>query len=195
MTSTKPRNWFGRTRLITAASIATVVVAGAFAISANLGILNAADNNKVGQLSAAGATPTPGTEVVDVYVDSPATTTAPEASAVIATTAGDPAAAQRFTVDAAGTVAVVANDGTLRLDSVSPTPGWSWSLAQSQPTQLSVTLTNGTRTLQFVAGLAADGSVTANVDEPAALPASTPAASDHGSGHDDHEYEGGGDDD
>ena len=84
---------------------------------------------------------------------------------MIATTAADPAAAQRFTVDAAGTVAVVANGATLRLDSVNPTAGWSWSLAQTQPTQLNVTLTNGTRTLEFVAGLGPDGSVTANVDE------------------------------
>ena len=76
MTTTKPRGRFRRTRLITIASIAAVVVAGAFAISANVGILNAADNNEVGQLSAAGAASTPNTQVVDVYVDSPATTTA-----------------------------------------------------------------------------------------------------------------------
>lgn len=195
MTTTKPRGRFRHTRLITIASIAAVVVAGAFAISANVGILNAADNNKVGQLSAAGAASTPDTQVVDVYVDSPATTTATTAAAVIATTAVDPAAAQRFTVDAAGTVAVVANGATLRLDSVNPTAGWSWSLAQTQPTQLNVTLTNGTRTLEFVAGLGPDGSVTANVDETTVVPDATTASSDHGSGHDDHEYEGGEDDD
>jgi hypothetical protein len=193
MTTTKPRGWFGRTNLITIASIAGVAAAGAFAISANVGILNAADNSKLGQLSAAGAATTPNTQVVDVYLDGSATTAT--AAGVIATTAGDPAAVQRFTVDAAGTIAVVANGGSLRLDSVDPTSGWTWSLAQNQPTQLTVTFTNGTRTLEFVAGLGPDGSVTANVNEPAATAAATTAPSNGGSGHDGHEYEGGEDDD
>lgn len=193
MTTTKPRGWFGRTKLITIASIAGVAAAGAFAISANVGILNAADNNKIGQLSAAGAATTPNTQVVDVYLDGPTTTTT--AAGVIATTAGDPAAVQRFTVDTAGTIAVVANGGTLRLDSVNPTSGWTWSLAQTQRTRLTVTLTNGTRTLEFVAGLGPDGSVTANVNEPAAPAAATTAPFNGGSGQDGVEYEGGEDDD
>lgn len=192
MTTTKPRGWFGRTKLITIASIAGVAAAGAFAISANVGILNAADNNKLGQLSAAGAATTLNTQVVDVYLDGAATTTT---AGVVATTAGDPAAVQRFTVDTAGTIAVVANGGTLRLDSVNPTSGWTWSLAQTQSTQLTVTLTNGTRTLEFVAGIGPDGSVTANVNEPAAPAAATTAPFNGGSGQDGHEYEGGQDDD
>lgn len=192
MTTTKPRGWFGRTKLITIASIAGVAAAGAFAISANVGILNAADNNKLGQLSAAGAATTLNTQVVDVYLDGAATTTT---AGVVATTAGDPAAVQRFTVDTAGTIAVVVNDGTLRLDSVNPTSGWTWSLAQTQGTQLTVTLTNGTRTLEFVAGIGPDGSVTANVNEPAAPAAATTAPFNGGSGQDGHEYEGGQDDD
>ena len=193
MTTTKPRGWFGRTKLITIASIAGVAAAGAFAISANVGILNAADNNKIGQLTAAGAATTPNTQVVDVYLDGPATTTT--TASVIATTAVDPAAVQRFTVDSAGTIAVVADSGTLRLDSVNPTSGWTWSLAQTQRTQLTVTLTNGTRTLEFVAGLGPDGSVTANVNEPAAPAAATAAPFNGGSGQDGDGYEGGGDDD
>lgn len=192
MTTTKPRGWFGRTKLITIASIAGVAAAGAFAISANVGILNAADNNKLGQLSAAGAATTLNTQVVDVYLDGAATTTT---AGVVATTAGDPAAVQRFTVDTAGTIAVVVNDGTLRLDSVNPTSGWTWSLAQTQGTQLTVTLTNGTRSLEFVAGIGPDGSVTANVNEPAASAAATTAPFNGGSGQDGHEYEGGQDDD
>jgi hypothetical protein len=193
MTTTKPRGRFGRTNLITIASIAGVAVAGAFSIGANVGILNAADNNNIGQLSAASQATTPDTQVVDVYVDSPATTTT--APAVIATTAGDPAAVQRFTVDTAGTIAVVANGGTLRLDSVDPTPGWTWSLAQTQTTQLTVTLTNGTRTLEFVADLGPDGGVTARVNEPAAPAAATTPTFNGGSGEDGQEYEGGEDDD
>ena len=79
--------------------------------------------------------------------------------------------------------------------SVNPTSGWTWSLAQTQRTQLTVTLTNGTRTLEFVAGLGPDGSVTANVNEPAAPAAATTAPFDSGSGQDGAEYEGGEDDD
>ena len=190
MTTTNPRGWLGRTKLITIASIAGVAAAGAFAISANVGILNAADSNKLGQLS---AETTPNPQVVDVYLDGPATT---ESTAMVtATTAGDPAAVQQFAVDAAGTVAVVANGGSLRLDSVSPASGWTWSLAQTQPTQLTVTFTNGSRTLEFIAETGPDGKITANVNEPTANPAATAAPSNSGSGDNGHEYEGGGDDD
>ena len=53
-----------------------MVVAGSVRDRANVGILSAADNSKIGQLSAAGdLASTPDTQVVDVYVDDSATTT------------------------------------------------------------------------------------------------------------------------
>ena len=54
------------------------------------------------------------------------TTTAPDRR----TTA---AGVQEFTVDAAGTVAVAATDTGIRLDSVSPAAGWTWSAQPDQP--------------------------------------------------------------
>ena len=44
-----------RLALITAVGIAAVIVAGAFAVGANLGILDASSNNEIGTLDAAGA--------------------------------------------------------------------------------------------------------------------------------------------
>ena len=55
----------GRTRLVTIASIAAVTVAGAFAVAANIGILNATETNTVGALNTADLAP-PKTQIVDV---------------------------------------------------------------------------------------------------------------------------------
>lgn len=171
-----------RTKVITVASIAGVAVAAAIAIAANIGILDAADGAQVGTLSAAGAPAD--TQVVEVVLPAtttPATTTAP---------AGSPAA-QEFTVDTAGTASVAVVDGALRLDGVAPAAGWTWSSAQSGPTALTVTFTDGNRTLDFIATAAADGTVTASVEEPVAAPAPVRPSG----GDDDEEYEGGDDDD
>ncbi len=108
MTTPQQSGWFaGRTRLITIASIVAIGVAGATAIGANIGILNAASNNEVGNLSAAGDL-TPSTQVVDVYLDGQGRPS-PSASAT-------PSGSQRFTVDSAGTVDVSADGGTPRVD-------------------------------------------------------------------------------
>jgi hypothetical protein len=188
---TKPTaGWFsGRTRLITVVSVVAVGIAGATAVSANLGILDAAANSNVGTVSAAGDLTAPPTSVIDVYLPSQTSTTA--AVGVPGAAAG----AQEFAVDVAGTVAVSSTPTGLRLDSVTPTAGWTWSLTQSSPTELLVTMTNGARTLEFTASAAADGTIAASVNEPIVTAASPqpPAASN--SSHGDDEYEGGGDDD
>jgi len=207
MTTSQPSGWFtGRTRLITIVSIVAVGLAGATAVSANIGILDAASNSNIGTVSASGDLTTPSTQVIDVYL--PSTTGTP--TTAVQTTAAQTSAAraagvQEFSVDVAGTVAVASTDAGLRLDSVTPTAGWSWTLTQTSQTELMVTMTDGTRTLEFVAATTADGNIAANVNEPIVTPA--PPAANGGTntgtntggnyGDDEHEgeYEGGGDDD
>jgi hypothetical protein len=168
----KPAGWFtGRTRLITIASIVAVGLAGATAVSANIGILDSASDSPVGNASAAGDLATPPTQVVDVYLPDTTTSTAPASTLPSA----DPAV-QQFTVDVAGTVAVAATETGLRLEQVAPAAGWSWTLSQSDPSALMVTMTNGARTFEFTATRTADGSIAASVDEPIVTPAPTGTA-------------------
>ena len=185
MTTPTTSGWFsGRTKLITFASVAAVAVAGAIAVGANLGILNAAADTNVGSLSATGDT---AQAAQVVYVDDPAPTTA----AVAAGTGS-----QQFSVDAAGTVSVSSSPTSMHLDSVAPTSGWTWSLAQTDASHLTVTFTDGTRTLEFVAEAGADGTVAASVNEPIATAAASANNGDDESEHEEHEeYEGGEDDD
>jgi hypothetical protein len=181
MTNSQHTGWFtGRTRVITIASLLAVGAAGALAVSANIGIIDAAPGSNVGSATASDLT-TP--QVIDVYLPESTTTTT-------ATTA---AGVQEFTVDTAGTVAVAATDTGIRLDSVSPAAGWSWTLSQSDSSQLMVSFTDGTRTLEFVATLNPDGTIGAAVNEP--IVTAAPPASGGGSYQDDDSHEGGGDDD
>jgi hypothetical protein len=201
-TTPQPSHWFtGRTKIATIASIVAVVMSGAVAVGANTGILNAASDNSVGALSAAGDLTVPNTQVVDVYLDTTSTTptVVPTTGAPIITSPA--ATVQQFAVDEAGTVSVSQSAQGLLLDGVVANPGWTWSMLQPNAESLTVVLTNGTRTLQFVASLAADGTIAAEVNEP--ITAGTPPAANnsgqvtvnHSSDDDDNEYEGGGDDD
>ena len=72
----------------------------------------------------------------------------------------------------------------IRLDSVTPAPGWTWSLTQTSQTALMVTMTDGNRTLEFEAATAMDGSIVASVNEPIVTQA-PPAASTGGYDDDD----------
>ncbi len=198
--SSKPAGWFtGRTRLITIVSIVAVGLAGASAVSANIGILDSASDSPVGNASLTRDLVTPSTQVVDVYLPDTSAATAPTTAASVP--GADPTV-QQFAVDVAGTIAVAAADTGLRLDQVTPAVGWSWTLAQSDPNALMVTMTNGTRTFEFTATTTADGNIAASVNEPIVTPA--PANSngggyeddDHHDDREDHEeYEGGEDDD
>jgi hypothetical protein len=186
-TTHEKKRFMGRTSLITAAAIAGVVVSGAVAVGANIGILNAADDSEIGSLSAAGDLVPADTQVVDVYIDEPTTTTpATPASAI----------AQEFAVDNAGTVAVIPTAGGVRLGDVVANLGWTWSLAQSDASALAVTFADGVRTLEFTASLGPDGTITAAVEEPIVSVSSTvPTAQYQGDDHEDEEHEGRDDDD
>jgi len=193
--SSNPAGWFtGRTRLITIASIVAVGLAGATAVSANIGILDSASDSPVGIASVNGDLSTPPTQVVDVYL--PETTTSTTTAPAPTLAAAGPTV-QEFAVDVAGTVAVAATDTGLRLDQVDPAAGWSWALAQSDPSALMVTMTNGIRTFEFTATSTADGNIAASVNEPivAAAPATNTSGNHHDDDEDHAEYEGGGEDD
>ncbi len=172
--------------MITIVSIVAVGLAGATAVSANIGILNAASNSTAGSVSAAGDLTTPTNQVVDVYLPNSSVAPIPSPSSA--------AGVQEFAVDVAGTVAVASTDVGLRLDSVSPAAGWTWTLRQTSTTELTVTMTNGARTLEFVASTTADGNISASVNEPIVTPAA-PVATYGGGEHEDSGHEGGEDDD
>jgi hypothetical protein len=171
MTSPKPTERLsGRTKLITATSVVAVVIASLFAVAANLGILNNADRSSVGTLSATGDLTT---------ADAPARSRS-----------------QVFRVDTAGTVTVSPVDGRARVDRIRPAAGWSARAVEASGAEVAVSFTDGTRTLEFTATVAADGSVVGDITD--ASPGAARASSrrdDESIEHEEEEYEGGDSDD
>ena len=191
-TTAKPEHagWLsGRTRLVTAISVIAVGSAGAVAFGANLGILGASADGPVGAVAA--------------------TDLAPSTSGVAADAAGGDV--REYGVEGAGTVSVERTPEGLRLDAVRPTTGWTWTLSQTSPQALRVTLTSGVRSLDLAVVVGADGALVADVVDTtgASAPGAAPSAgtsSDGATDGDDerrehersereHEYEGGDDDD
>jgi hypothetical protein len=177
-----------RTALITAAGIAAVVVAGGFAISANLGILSASSEPRVGALAAAGDL-APTTSVASASSTPPVTTQA---------------TTQMYLVENAGSV-VLDDADPLAVREVSVNPGWTWTAGPAVPTHVEVLFSDGMRTLLFSATRADDGTVAATVEELTASDASpatvaTAPSSHHDDDRDDEheehdEHEGRDDDD
>lgn len=93
-----------RTALITAGSLAAVVIAGASAVAASLGILDASAPDDVGNLSAAAA-------------GSPAGLANPS----------DNAAFIVYEVADAGSATITRTGAGLAVDEVVPNPGWTWT--------------------------------------------------------------------
>lgn len=196
-----------RLKMVTLGAVVIVGLAGGVAVAANIGILDSSDDTGVGSLSATAdltpSTQAPSTQVVDVYV-ADSTTSAPVTLPADGATTVPPAApaGQVFTVDVAGTVTISELSGTLQATAVAPAPGWTWQLEPATAAdQVTVTFTNGARTLHFVAARAADGTIAGRVDEPIVqTPAASPGGGSGGyEGDDDEheggEHEGGGDDD
>lgn len=167
-----------RRALLAAATIVAVMIAGVAAVSANIGILDNGDSGGVGELSAANVATTPEPRVIDAV--SPLPTTAPAAEG-----------AQEFAVEDAGVVTVVHNGTSIRVGDVQPAAGWTWRTTQRSDDSLSVTFTSAGSTLDFLADLAPDGSVSARIQAPGG--AGGGSAANDGSGHDgdrdDHEDE------
>lgn len=185
-----------RTTLITATSVVGIVIAGATAIGANIGILSAAEANPVGELSAAAPVePTEQPADVDGSLDQPGTTGIPASGEVTA-----------FAVASAGTVAVAQVNGTVRLGDVVANPGWTWSSSQDEDTSLMVTFASADATYEFVASLGPDNAIQARVDQPIVQTVQSGSGAGYGDDYDEpHDggdgdrgreaYEGGDDDD
>ena len=171
-----------RTSFITAGAVTGVLLAGTAAVGANIGILNAADNGNVGDLSAAVEVSTPTEtvptsvepQVIDVYVEEPVDNT--PATTTPSTTAPE-AVTQEFAVDDAGTVSVEATGTGVLLDGVVAGEGWTWTSRQSADGELEVTFTSADSEYVFYASLAEDGTIVARVDEPIVNVVRVPAAS------------------
>ena len=178
-----------RTALITAGGIAAVVVAGAFAVGANIGILDASSDNQIGALAAAG-------DLVP--------TTAPAMAPITTGDGATPATAgpQTYLVDVAGTVDVGATGDGVAVSAVVANPGWTWTAGPSDATHVQLTFTDGVRSLVFTA-TRADESIAAGVEEATSSAASAASATTAPSSYedaDDHderedEHEGRDDDD
>ncbi len=154
--------------IITAASITGVVIAGGAAIGANVGILGAADNGPIGNLSAEAT----------VASSAPSTTTSiPDPTTVVVAepTPIAPVPAQTFVVDVAGDIDLATTEAGLELADVRPNPGWAWSVVSETEATIAVRFTAGADTLNFTARLNDDDTIAANVERPSPPAAAAPA--------------------
>ena len=166
--------------VVTALSIAAIVVAGGAAVAANVGILNAADDTPMGTLSAEA-------DLATVAAPSSSSTTA-------ATSAGAP---QRFVVESAGQVEVLSDGAKLTLGEVLPSAGWQARPGAVTSDSAEVTFTSGSDRLVFTATLAGDGTVTGAAKRPGqsvetipqATASSTSSAGDHDDDHADSDHD------
>lgn len=172
-----------KTAAITAASIAGVILAGGAAVGANIGILNAADDNLLGDLSAEAPITTPFTE--------PTATEQP-----IANLSDSDGSTQSFAVDTAGTVEVETDGSGLRLSDVRTNQGWSWQETSSDSRTVKVTFSSGSDNLEFTATTNDDGTISASVDRPIITPpqATNSSTTYHSDDDDEFEIEDDGDD-
>ena len=188
-----------RTSFITAAAVGGALLVGTGAIAANIGVLRAADDDSIGNLSAETPVVTPGpsvdARVVDVYVEDPLVAE-PAASSSVAAEA-PVALAQEFTVESAGAVTVEHSPTGLFVSDVQVSDGWEWSAEQLGSSDVTVTFVSEDTTYEFTATVGADGQIEARVDQPiidvvhvpAPAPAPDPSAgsSSSGRGDDDHD--------
>lgn len=144
-----------RTALITAGSIAAVVLAGAVAIGANLGILTVADSSPIGKLSASAPAQANAGKVVEVYTGQ---------------------VPQKYIIRKAGTVEVAASGGAVRVVSVHAARRWKWALTQTSNGKLMITFRFKSTTYQFSAIAGRGGTILARVVQPVTKVVTAPAA-------------------
>ncbi len=132
-----------KTALITSLSVAGVVLAGGAAIGASVGILNAADDNDLGQLT----------------VDDLDT-----ATGLSVETLATGAIVQAFEVDRAGSVEVINTDGVLSIGSVVAAEGWTAVEETTTDGKIVVAFQSGDDRLAFDARLGDDGEVDVSLD-------------------------------
>ena len=149
-----------RTALIAAGSIAVVIVAGAIAVGANLGILDAADSHPVGKLSASTSVPAAAPQPAAPAVPVATATTAP----------------QQYVIKKAGSVSITLDKSGVRLSDVTALHGWKWALSQTSDSKLKVTFKRNSAIYTFVATRGPGGTIVARVDHPVTkvMPAAAP---------------------
>jgi hypothetical protein len=155
--------------LLTTVAVAGVLFAGSTAVAANIGVLSqpGTSGDASAPASSQAAAPAVDPQIIDVYVEDPPVT------AEMSTTT-QPSRSQVFSVEAAGTVSVEPTATGVGLAGVTMAEGWQWTATQPAQGTLQVTFTSADTTYIFTAGLAADGSIVAGVDQPIVVPA--PAA-------------------
>lgn len=189
-----------RTALVTAASIAAVVITGTAAVGANIGILSSVDDSPVGNLSATTElAATPVEVVVEVATpepsassDAPAQPTAkPTVAAADQKPPGPDVRTEAFQVDQAGTVVVAVEGRTVQVASVEPAVGWSWTPDDDVPDDsLDVRLSSGSEVLVLHVEVRSDGTLDARIDRPKPpVPASSPAVAPSYDDDDDARYD------
>ena len=179
-----------KTAAITAASIVGVVLAGGAAVGANIGILNAADGNSLGNLSVEAPITMPLADLsreVELVSSAKPPGVVNAASSANAMATVDSTISQIYTVDVAGTVEVEVVAAGLQLGEVEANQGWSVTVSNNSNTLVSVTFTSATEVLEFTASLNADGSINPAIGRPVASPAVT---TPHPSGGYDDEHHG-----
>lgn len=155
-----------RTALITAASVAGVVLAGAAVVGANVGVLSSSQGTDVGALSA---------------------TTVPTAEDVVA--AGADQERRTYAVADAGTVQVQRTGDQLSVTDVAATSGWTHAVQQTTPSSLTVTLSSGDTSYGFQATIGPDGRISAGATRPVDPPGSSATAGTVQREHDSHELD------
>ena len=140
-----------RTALVTASSIVGVLLAGATAAAANLGILST-------------TTPDAALGTADPTVAAAPFATAMQPSSVLEQTEPAPVAAQpellAYEIPQVGVITVERSESSLSVYEVDA-PGWQWYVAVGGP-DLMVNLTDGTRLIEFTASVV-NGEVTVGV--------------------------------
>jgi hypothetical protein len=160
-----------RTSLITAATVGGALLVGSGAIAANIGVLNSANDDSIGNLSSEAVLEVPPStieaQVIDIYVEDPPlpTTAAPTTAPTMAADTSD-VVVQAFAVEEAGTVTVEQTPTGLFVSEVQANEGWAWTAELSTPNALDVVFVSGDTTYEFHAEVGLDGLVTARVDQP-----------------------------
>jgi hypothetical protein len=172
-----------KTALATAASVAVVVLAGATAVGANIGILDSGEDEAFGQLSAV-SVPSSTVPAVSMAVDGSSAESVPTSTV--------PVGPEVTTFDVEGIAAVtVSRDGTsLTVVGVEPQPGWTWSV-EREDDEVEVELRSATEEVDVYLTVL-DGQVRTRVERTALQAPSSgtvPPTGPTGGYDDDDEYE------
>lgn len=163
-----------RTALITAGSIAVVLVSGSVAMGANLGLIGSSDD---------GGAPVGQFDLADIEMTATPSTTEVQLTA------------QDYQVENAGSVSLSWTPGELVLAEATPAEGWTTLVDDSGlPSSVSIGFASADKVYLFTAVRQSDGSVQAEVADVTPAPAPSGPAGSTGSGGGFDDDDGGSDD-